>query len=260
MAGLSIKAQNEPFRKGSIMVFWGWNFSAYSKSDIHFKGNGYDFQLHNVAAQDRQSEFNFNTYFNPGNITIPQVNYRITYFPKDNFGITLGMDHMKYVMNQNQTIAFTGYIDNPDYAAYVQNGKIDLSQPGFLRFEHTDGLNYINIGAQKYLHLINKKNIDLYWGYGAGIGALLPKSNITLMENKRSDRFHLAGFGTDIRTTVTLVALQHVALQIEGKYGYINMPDIKTTLNNKPDKASQDFVYGEFDFGIGYTFGTRKIN
>jgi hypothetical protein len=38
------------------------------------------------------------------------------------------------------------------------------------------------------------------------------------------------------------------------------MPDIKTTLNNKPDKASQDFVYGELDFGIGYTFNTKKYN
>lgn len=242
------------------MVFWGWNNSAYSKSDIRFKGDGYDFQLNDVVAHDRQTPFSFKKYLNPANATIPQVNYRITYFPKDNLGITLGMDHMKYVMDQNQIVDFQGYINNPEYASLVQNGKVDLSDAKLLTFEHTDGLNYINIGAQKYHNVLNKKNIDLFLSYGAGIGVLLPKSNVKLMGNERSDRFHLAGFGADVRVAVSLITWRHVVFQLEGKYGYINMPDIKTTLNNKPDKASQDFTYGEVDFGIGYTFNTRKHN
>lgn len=242
------------------MLFWGWNESVYSNSDIHFKGNGYDFQLENVVAHDRQSPFRWNLYFNPSKITVPQVNYRITYFPKDNFGITLGMDHMKYVMDQNQTVSFSGYISDPEYASRVQNGKINLSDGDFLQFEHTDGLNYINLGAQKYHNVFSKKNIDVFLSYGGGVGALLPKSNVTLMGNERSDRFHLAGFGTDLRSALTLVAWRHIILQVEGKAGYINMPDIKTTLNNHPDKATQDFVYAMVDFGIGYTFNTKKYN
>lgn len=243
-----------------MMLFWGWNSSVYSKSDIHFKGNGYDFQLDNVAAHDRQTPFKLGIYLNPTNLTIPQVNYRITYFIKDNLGFTLGMDHMKYVMDQDQTVDFKGHIEDPKYASMVKDGKVDLSDANFLTFEHTDGLNYINLGVQKYHNVINKKNLDLFLSYGAGIGALLPKSNVQLMGNERSDRFHLAGFGTDIRAAVSLVAWRHVVLQLEGKYGYINMPDIKSTLNNKPDKASQDFTYGEVDFGIGYTFNTKKYN
>ena len=254
------KKEVNPFKKGSVMVFWGWNNAKYSKSDIHFKGDGYDFQLDNVIAHDRQTKFEWGTYFNPGNITIPQVNYRITYFPKDNFGITLGMDHMKYVMDQNQTVDFKGYINDPECAGMVNNGKVDLSGNDFLTFEHTDGLNYINIGAQKYHNVLDKKNIDIFLSYGAGIGALLPKSNVQLMGNERSDRFHLAGFGLDARAAVSVVAIRHIVLQAEGKFGYINMPDIKTTLNNKPDKASQDFVYAQFNFGIGYTFNTKKYN
>ncbi len=249
-----------PFKKGSVMIFWGWNHAKYSKSDIHFKGDGYDFQLDKVVANDRQTPFDFGTYFNPGTITIPQVNYRITYFPKDNFGITIGMDHMKYVMDQNQTVNFKGHIDDPKYAGMVNNGKVDLTNVDFLTFEHTDGLNYINIGAQKYHNVLDKKNIDVFVSYGAGLGALLPKSNVQLMGNERSDRFHLAGFGVDARAAVSVVALRHIVLQAEGKLGYINMPDIKTTLNNKPDKASQDFVYAQFNFGIGYTFNTKKYN
>lgn len=258
MAGLSLQAQKEPFSKGAISVFWGWNFSTYSKSDIHFKGNGYDFQLNNVIANDRPTKFTFSDYFGLGNITIPQVNYRVTYFVKDNLGLTLAMDHMKYVMDQNQTVDFQGYVNDPTYAGMVNNGQVNLSDGQFLKFEHTDGLNYINIGAQKYKQLVNKKDLDLFWSYGGGLGALVPKSNITLIGNERSDRFHLAGFGLDLRTGLSLVAWKHVVIQVEGKYGYINLPDVKTTLNNKPDKASQDFMFGQVNFGIGYTFNTKK--
>lgn len=262
-SSVNVKGQQQEensrvFKKGSFLVFWGWNNAKYSKSDIRFKGDGYDFQLDNVVANDRQTKFDWGTYFNPGSITIPQVNYRISYFPKDNFGITLGMDHMKYVMDQNQTVNLKGYINDPKYAGMVNNGQVDLNSGEFLQFEHTDGLNYINIGAQKYHNVLDKKHIDIFLSYGGGLGALLPKSNVQLMGNERSDRFHLAGFGLDARASVSVVIIKHIVLQAEGKLGYINMPDIKTTLNNKPDKANQDFVYAQFNVGIGYTFNTTK--
>ncbi|RZJ48397.1 MAG: hypothetical protein EOO19_07335 [Chryseobacterium sp.] len=258
LKGQQQEENSRVFKKGSFLVFWGWNNAKYSKSDIHFKGDGYDFQLDNVVANDRQTKFDWGTYFNPGSITIPQVNYRITYFPKDNLGITLGMDHMKYVMDQNQTVNLKGYINDPKYAGMVNNGQVDLNSGEFLTFEHTDGLNYINIGAQKYHNVLDKKDIDIFLSYGGGLGALLPKSNVQLMGNERSDRFHLAGFGLDARAALSIIIIKHIVLQAEGKLGYINMPDIKTTLNNKPDKASQDFVYAQFNFGIGYTFNTTK--
>jgi len=263
LSSVNVKGQKQEensrvFKKGSVMLFWGWNNAKYSKSDIRFKGNGYDFQLNNVVANDRQTKFDWGIYFNPAYITIPQVNYKITFFPKDNFGISLGMDHMKYVMPQNQIVDFKGYIDNPEYAEMVNNGKVDLNSGEFLQFEHTDGLNYINIGAQKYHNVLNKKHIDIFLSYGGGLGALLPKSNVTLMGNERSDRFHLAGFGLDARAAVSVVIIKHIVLQAEGKLGYINMPDIKTTLNDKPDKALQDFTFAQVNFGIGYTFNTTK--
>lgn len=259
MSARDRSSEKNNFRKGAVMVFWGWNRAAFTTSDIEFEGNGYDFQLENVVAHDRQSAFRWNLYFNPSKITIPQVNYRITYFIKDNLGLTIGMDHMKYVMDQGQTVKFNGHVNDAKYAAMVNNGQINLSAGDFLKFEHTDGLNYLNVGVQKYFPLISERNLDLLWSAGGGIGALLPKSNVTLMGNERSDRFHLAGVGTDVRTALTVILWHHVVGQIEGKYGYINMPDIKTTLNNYPDKASQDFAYAQLNFGIGYTFNTGKL-
>ncbi|OVE63306.1 hypothetical protein B0E34_00415 [Chryseobacterium mucoviscidosis] len=246
-------------KKGQVFVFYGWNRAAYSNSDIHFSGNGYDFQLNNVSAKDRPTKFGI-VYFDPSWFTVTQYNFRLGYFIKDNLALVLGIDHMKYVMNQDQTVGFSGNISDPKYAAMVQNGQVNLADEKFLTFEHTDGLNYENVGLEKYKNLVHKKNIDLVWSYGAGIGFMFPKSNVKLFGNERSDRFHVAGMGTDLRSSLNLVFWKNWMLRAEVKAGYINMWDIKTTLNNKPDKARQDFVFGQVLAGIGYTFNTKKYN
>lgn len=243
--------------KGTMFVYWGWNRAGFSKSDIRFKGNGYDFTLQNVTAKDRPSELSM-AYIDPTRLSIPQFNFRLAYFIKDNLALVIAQDHMKYVMDQNQTVNFDGHITDPTYAGMVQNGQVNLLDEQFLTFEHTDGLNYINLGLEKYKNVLSKKDFNLFWAYGGGIGALMPKSNVKLFGNQRSDRYHLAGFGLDARTSINAVFWNHWMARVEGKFGYINMPDIKTTLNNKPDKASQDFVFYQINFGIGYVFN-RKI-
>ena len=255
----NLQEESSLTKKGKIFVFWGWNTTGYSKSDIRFKGDGYDFSLKNVSAHDRPTKFTFKDYFGLDNLTIPQTNARLGYFIKDNTAIVLGLDHMKYVMDQDQTVGFEGHISDPQYAAMVNSGQaVNLRDGQFLTFEHTDGLNYINIGVEKYQNLSKSKNFNMEFGYGAGLGALLPKSNVKLFGNERSDRFHLAGFGADARASLNAIFLKHIMVRLEGKLGYINMPDIKTTLNNKPDKASQDFFFAQANLGIGYIFGVNK--
>lgn len=243
--------------KGTMFVFWGWNRARFSKSDIHFSGNGYDFVLHNVVAHDRPSDISWD-YINPKEVSKPQFNFRYGYFIKDDLAIVVGTDHMKYVMDQNQTVDFTGHITDPAYANMVQNGKIDLSDEQFLTFEHTDGLNYVNAGVEKYHQLFAKEKIEILWAYGGGLGVLFPKSNVKIFGNERSDRFHVAGFGSDIRTNINFILWKRLMARVEGKFGYINMPDVKTTLHNKPDKASHDFVFGQINFGLGYVFNIKK--
>ncbi len=157
-------------KKGQMFVFYGWNRAAYSNSDIHFKGNGYDFQLNNVTAQDRPTKFGI-VYFDPSWFTVTQYNFRLGYFIKDNLALVLGIDHMKYVMDQNQTVNFKGHISDPEYAAMVQNGQVNLADEKFLTFEHTDGLNYENLGLERYQSLINKKM--LIWS-----GLMVPVSDL----------------------------------------------------------------------------------
>ena len=92
-----VKKAEKNTNKGKFFFYWGWNRANFSVSDIHFTGDNYDFTLRNVKAKDRQTPFSFNDYLNPVNITIPQNNYRIGYFLKEHYTISLGVDHMKWL-------------------------------------------------------------------------------------------------------------------------------------------------------------------
>ncbi|WP_370425128.1 hypothetical protein [Tenacibaculum dicentrarchi] len=245
--------------KGKFFAYWGWNWASYTDSDIHFKGDNYDFTLSNVKAQDRQTKFSFNKYFNPSNVTIPQTNYRIGYFFKENYTVSIGVDHMKYVMIDNQNVKINGNINdgNSTYDGTYNNETINLAED-FLRFEHTDGLNYVNVELKRFDDVshwfgLNLENLQINLTEGVGMGILYPKTNSKLLGKDRNDSFHLAGYGASVVAGVNISFLKHFYVQADLKGGHIYMPDVKTT-SNSSDSASQNFFFLQKTILIGGKF------
>jgi hypothetical protein len=245
--------------KGKFFVYWGWNWASYTDSDIRFKGDNYDFTLSNVKAQDRQTKFSFKDYFHPGRVTIPQTNYRIGYFFKENYTISIGVDHMKYVMIANQDVNINGNINvgNPKYDGAYNNENINLAAD-FLRFEHTDGLNYVNVELKRFDDVshwfgLNLEDLQINLTEGVGVGVLYPRTNTSLLGKERHDDFHLSGYGASIGAGVNITFLKHFFVQADLKGGYIYMPDIKTSVS-PADSASQSFYFFENTILIGGKF------
>lgn len=238
-------------KKGSLYFYWGWNIEGYSKSNIHFSGEAYDFTLNKVIANDRQSKFSIDTYFHPKKITIPQYNYRIGYFIKENWDISLGMDHMKYVVQQNQEVIISGEINNhqSSYDGVYSNDKISLAED-FLLFEHTDGLNYLNAELRHSHQIFGIRNIHIRLIEGAGFGAVVPRTNTTLLGKERYDEFHLSGYGLSAVFGVNITFFDAFFIQSELKGGYIDLPAIRTTIS-KTDHADQHFFFGQFNIVFG---------
>lgn len=133
-----INAQDTPnpvkytaHNKGKFYIYWGGNRDSYSKSDIHFKGADYDFTLYDVEAVDRPVGWHIN-YINPTMMTIPQTNFRLGYFINDHYNISVGVDHMKYIMVQNQSVKINGTFPASYIGNQVNNGQVDLSDETFL--------------------------------------------------------------------------------------------------------------------------------
>ncbi len=245
-------------QKGKFFVSWGGNREVYSKSDIRFFGKDYDFVLENVSAKDKPKGWHID-YFNPARMTIPQTNLRIGYFINNHYSIAIGVDHMKYVMNQDVAVNIKGtYPNEGTYDELLPNGQIKLTEK-FLTFEHTDGLNYVNTEFSRHddissvFNITNTDKIQISLTEGIGVGLLYPKTNAKLLGKDRHDDFHVSGYGFSAKAGLNLTFFKHYYIQTELKGGYINMPDIRTTFDNN-DRASQDFLFFQRIIAFGGIF------
>jgi hypothetical protein len=245
--------------KGKFYIFWGGNRDGFTKSDIHFTGENYDFTIYDVEAVDKPKGWHTD-YINPGRMTIPQTNFRMGYYINDHYNISLGLDHMKYVMVQNQTVKIDGNYPASYVGNQINNGQVDLTDENFLTFEHTDGLNYINsefCRVDDISHLLKLPNTDKFQinlTEGVGAGILYPKTNAKLMNQERHDDFHVAGYGINIKAGLNFTFYKHFFIQTEMKAGYINMNSIQTTYREGIDKASQKFNFLETVIAFGGIF------
>ena len=245
-------------RKGKFYLYWGWNRGWFSKSDINFKGTNYDFTLKKVVSKDRQSKFNLNTYFNPLNATIPQYNFRVGYFINNNYNISFGNDHMKYVVQGDQIVKISGSINSTEtvYDGTYTNDDIAIKKD-FLEFEHTDGLNYENIEFRRIDEIIVLNKIIINLTEGLGMGILLPRTDATLLNNKKHNKFHLSGYGVSSVVGINIAFYKFFFAQTEFKAGFINMPDIRIT-SSKSDKASQSFFFTQLNIVFGATLNLKN--
>lgn len=244
--------------KGKIFIYWGGNRGFYSKSDIHFKGDDFDFTVNDATAHDKPKGWHID-YINPTKMTIPQTNLRVGYFITDNYSVSIGVDHMKYVMTQNQQSTVTGtYPNQGTYGEVLQNGKTKLTED-FLMFEHTDGLNYVNAEIarhkdfSKYLGIINTDKIQFNGLVGVGAGVLYPKTNATVLGRERYDDFKVAGWGVSAKAGVNATFLKHFFIQYEWKFGYIDIVKAPIILNTDA-YASHHFTFNEGIFAVGGIF------
>jgi hypothetical protein len=244
--------------KGKFYVYWGGNRETFSKSDIHFKGADYDFTLYDVTAHDKPKGWHVD-YINPARMTIPQTNLRIGYFITDKYNVSIGVDHMKYVMYQNKAVNYSGnYPNQGTYDESLPNGQVLLTEK-FLTFEHTDGLNYVNSeiarvdDISKLFRINDTDKFQVNVTEGIGGGVLYPKTNAKLLGKERHDDFHISGFGVSAKVGLNLTFFKHFFIQTELKGGYINMNDIKTTFEDV-DTADQHFWFLQRIITIGGIF------
>ena len=260
--------------KGKVYFFWGGNRDSYTKSDIHFKGDNYDFTVSNAIADDKPKGWHVD-YINPSRMTIPQTNFRIGYFINDHYNISIGLEHMKYVMRQDQIANVTGNVNLPSTdAGSMYNGTYNNTPVNFynnyidydhgtpfpfLTFEHTDGLNYVNTEISRvddFSKIFGITNTDVFQvnlTEGVGGGFLYPKTNAQILGYKRHDSFHVSGYGVSAKVGLNLTFFKHYFIQGELKGGYINMPDIRTTAITN-DTASQHFMFLERVVSFGGIF------
>ncbi|PJA08232.1 MAG: hypothetical protein COX70_04265 [Flavobacteriales bacterium CG_4_10_14_0_2_um_filter_32_8] len=263
-------------RKGNIYFYWGYPKAYYSHSDISFTGDIYDFTITDIMATDDSYKHDFTTYINPGTFSIPMYNWRVGYFINDKTFINFGQDHMKYEMKKQATY-LTGEIRSGEFEgsynhtmvvvgedseeAVLHTDNLD-SLPGefVAEFEHCDGLNDFGFEIGRLEQFwISKNGKNALSAQGTfGMGMMIPDSEVEVIERKPMHNnaegrksFHLAGYSVSASVGLQFDFFKHLFILGKLKAGYINLPDILTSLEG--GRASQHFNFLEPSLVVGYS-------
>lgn len=239
--------------RGTFYFSFGYNLDWFSKSDIHFKDTeteNYDFTLYNVSAQDRPG---LKDIFQ-SDLTIPQYSYRLGYFLNDkhDLGFEINYDHVKYVMNEKQTLRITGQIHGE------QLDKDTLVGDKFIQFEHTNGANYFMINGVKRHNLLHSKD-ELHWlsvTVRPGIGLVVPRSDTNLWGHHRNDSYHVAGYVLGLDAGIRYDFLKHFYVETSGKGAFANYTHIYLW---EKGRAKQHWFSFEYIFTIGFQFSGKLV-
>ena len=250
----TLHAQEKHHLFYGMYLQWGYNAESYTNSNIHFKmSNGDDFMLHHAKAHDKG---NYDDIIKePGQITIPQYNYRIGFYLNKNFtkSLEINFDHAKYVVTDGQTVHVTGTI-----AGQHVDGDSVLNPQTFLHYEHTDGANWlhINYAEQKILAENKAKTRSLLTLiYKAGAGINIPRTDFTYHGDRLNNNFHVAGYNFGVEGGFRLYMARNFFFETTAKTGYVRYVDaLANTTTAKGNRATQGFSYIEGIATLGYQF------
>lgn len=249
-------------KERQFYVTWGYNRAFYKPSDIHFKGDGYDFILRQAKAEDMPEKFS-DVYFNINQFTVPQFQFRLGYYLSKNTAVSAGWDHMKYHLIPVQLISIDGYIDpakypDPDYSGNFNNTSI-LYTGKFMDYHHSDGFNFVRLAIEQripFWSVLNGKMIAAMNG-SASMGAMVPWTDFTFFGLHHRNKLHVAGYGASLSAAFRLEFMQYLFLQLSAQAGWCNMPDIMLE-DHLPSRASQKITFLERSWSLGGYIPTFK--
>jgi hypothetical protein len=254
------KASTSP---GTFWVNWGYNRSVYSKSNINFIGEGYNFTLASASASDNQSK-DFNQYVNLNTFTVPQFNLRLGLYVKPKVAISIGYDHMKYLFDDKNEVLMSGHIDqgiDSLWSGDYDNRPITTDRNHF-HYENSNGLNYIRIEMMRSMMLYQTKSkaIVITANISLGTGCILTISDFNFAQKFSRYTSSLSGFGFSSHASLRFEFFKRLFVQTELSGGYLNLSKVKLRTDDSQALAKHDFWYGQRNITVGALFYFKAKN
>lgn len=247
--------------KGSLFFYWGYNRTAYTKSDLRIVSDHYDLTLKGAKASDNPYPFSVRNYLRPDNITVPQFNLRIGYYVKDKWMVSAGYDHFKYVLDDNNHVKLYGNVeegfDTVTNLSGSYSGENFITNRNTFHYENSNGLNYIRIEVMRSMELFsvgNNKQFATVWNVGVGTGAMLTFNDLRFAGEDDMATVSVSGFGLSAHTNLRFEFWRHFFIQPGISAGYVNLTHVRTRPNDPFAYAKQAFGYSEFNTVAGGIF------
>ena len=264
-----IKVSNE---KGTFFASWGYHRAVYSESDLYLSGYHYDFDLANSKAHDQQSKLNSGDY-SIKSISVPQYNFKVGYYFKQKWNITLALDHMKYIFSDFNRVALTGFVtvpvgevslgDDRIFSNSYHHSQTITTNKNQFHYENAKGLNYVHaqLGYTERLYVAGKKN-NFTLAYNAGIGTGIIISTASLFFNNIQEPpvQSLSGYGVSRFAGLRGEIYKHFYIYSNLSVGFLHKVNERTSPSFSYSYARQMFGYSQIEIGVGIFLFKRVKN
>ena len=258
------KKDKTSYAKGTLYGYWGYNRSAFTKSDIRFVGEGYDFTLRKSKASDNQSN-KIKDYVDLGNLTVPQFNARVGYYFKDHWALSFGYAHMKYLFNDANHVFLDGYIqpglDTVWTEGTYNNKQVTTNRENF-HYENSNGLNYLHFELMRSEMLYRTKNrkFAITANAGVGLGSLLSFNDFDFAQRKDMVTISMSGYAASAHLSMRFEFFNHFFLQAEMNGGFMHQVKVRTRPNDLTAYASQKYGYAMGQIVGGFFLYLKPTN
>lgn len=273
LGSFSAEAQHKRMKKkesderGTLWGYWGYNRTAYTKSNIHFVGPGYNFTLADAKGHDEQAIPSTNNYLRLSNITVPQFNARLGYVFRDHWAISFGYDHFKYILADKNEVFLSGSIDPgvDDVTNWsgTYNAEPVVTDRKKFHYENSNGMNFIRLELSRidtWLRMGNKDQFKISTHLGWSFGGILSFNDFRFGGYETLATVSMSGIGTAIHVAPRFEFFRHVFVQPSVSAGFIRQGKVRTRPNNASSYAQQSFGYGEFNTVVGFFAYIRPTN
>ncbi|QES89768.1 hypothetical protein [Rhizosphaericola mali] len=243
-------------KKGEWYFSWGYNKEWYTGSNLHIKqpSLGNDYTIVDVRAHDHPG---WDQDFFHKAISIPQYNYRLGFYFKDNWAFEINFDHTKYVVSTNQLLHIKGTVNGQQVDEFISNRPDPTTGQRFLQYQLNNGANFLmaNLVHRKHLTSFNTNWFDAALLLKGGLGVMIPHVDAKIDGKQNNADFQFGGFGADAEAAIRGTFGRYVYLEFANKvvgtaYSHLHIYD---------GSAKQTFGTYEMVLSLGIVLpGKRK--
>lgn len=238
--------------KGTFFAQVGYNRSAYTKPNVEFKSNNYNFTLQNVSIKDNNESKSMGQFFSSSS---PQINVKLGYFIGNNWAVTASYNRYNTFFKDHQSIVLDGTFASGSSANYSGgvNESINLTRDQF-NLVQQQGINYFAIGVQRNDNLYSSRNdkFGIQSVIGAQFGVLFTKIDYTYEGSTTRGVSSFSGIEASLGLGIKFDFFRYVYLQIGLDGGLLNQNKIK--LSTEGDRTAKQVVgYLSPSINIGFS-------
>lgn len=247
--GGSSKGSNS---KGTFFAQVGYNRSAYTKPNVQFKSNLYEYTLQNVSIKDNEESKSMGQFFSSSS---PQINVKLGYYIGNRWAITAGYNRYNTFFENNQPVGLEGTFSpgsNPIYSGGV-NENINLSRDQYNLYQR-QGMNYFAIGLQRNDYLYSSRNdkFGIQTVIGVKFGGLFTKIDYTYEGKTNKAVTSFSGIGASLDVGLKFDFFRYLFLQIGLGGGVLGQNKIKIS-TNEGETAKQVVGYLSPSLNLGFS-------